>query len=278
MMTVSWAKVLEFLDTSMVTPTSYGWFHILFFALSIVAGVVLCFVLKDGQKYAPRVVLTAAVVVLLLEVYKMVNFGFGDTYATKLDYSFQWYAFPFQFCSTPMYVGLAAGILGKGRIHDCLCAYLATYAVFAGLCVMIYPGDVFMDTVGINIQTMVCHGSMLTVGIYLFGSGYVRAEHKTILKALPVFCGMVAIAMGLNEWAYRSGLLEQHDFNMFYFSPYQPAHLPVYSDVQNALGVDNPLSFVIYIIGFTLAAYVVLLIAMGIRALLTPAHKQKSFA
>lgn len=259
---MSWAKVLAFLDTPMTEPPSYGWFHILFFALSIVTGVLLCVFLKNGKKYAPRVVFTTAVIVVLLEVYKMINFGFS--YEDGVSYSFPWYAFPFQFCSTPMYVGLLTGLFRKGKIHNALCAYLATFAVFAGLCVMVYPNDVFIETVGINIQTMICHGSMLTVGIYLYGSGYVKAEHKTILKALPVFCVMVAIAMGLNEWAYRSGLLEDHFFNMFYFSPHADPHLPVYSDVQNALGVANPLSFIIYVAAFTLAAYLILLIAMAL--------------
>ena len=273
---MTWSKILQILDTAMTTPESYGWFHIFFFVLSIVAGIALCFVLKDGKKHAPNVVLITAVTVLLLEVYKMINFGF--TYEGEVDFNFPWSSFPFQFCSTPMYVGLLAGIIRKGRVHESLCAYLATYAMFAGLCVMIYPGDVFIDTVGINIQTMICHGSMLTVGIYLFGSGYVKTEHKTILKALPVFCTMVLIAVGLNEWGYRSGLVEKHFFNMFYFSPYEAPHLPVYSDVQNALGVDNPLSFVVYVAAFTLAAYLILLIAMGIRALLAPVKKRKLYA
>lgn len=268
-----WAKVLEFLDTSMETPTAYGWFHVFFFAFSIVLGVALCVCLRDGQKYAPRVVLITAVVVFLLEVYKMINFGFS--YEGEITYAFPWGSFPFQFCSTPMYAGLLTALFRRGRIHDSLCAYLATYAVFAGLCVMVYPGDVFISTVGINIQTMVCHGSMLTVGIYLYGSGYVKAEHKTILKALPVFCTMVLVAVGLNAWGYYSGVVEEHYFNMFYFSPYEAPHLPVYSDVQNALGVDHPLSFVVYVAAFTLAAYIVLLLAMGARALVTAHQKQK---
>ena len=271
-----WIKLLEILDTPMETPTSYGWFHILFLVLSVVVGVLLCRLFRDGQKYAPRVVLVTAAVVFALECYKMVNFGFS--YEDGISYSFPWGSFPFQFCSTPMYVGLLTGLFRRGRVHDSLCAYLATYAVFAGLCVMVYPNDVFIETIGINIQTMICHGSMLTVGIYLFGSGYVKAEHKTILKALPVFCGAVLIAVGLNEWAYRSGLLEDHFFNMFYFSPHADPHLPVYSDVQRALGVDNPLSFIIYIAAFTLAAYLMLLIAMGVRALLNAPKKEKAYA
>lgn len=260
-----WCRVLEFLDAQMTRPASYGWFHLLFFALSIAVGVLLCLWCKDTKKYAPRVVLITAVIVLLLEVYKMINFGFS--YKDGISYSFPWSSFPFQFCSTPMYVGLLAG-LTRGRVHRSLCAYLATYAMFAGLCVMIYPNDVFIETIGINIQTMICHGSMLSIGIYLLGSGYVMAEHKTILRALPVFCVAVVIAMLLNEWAYRTGMLEQHFFNMFYFSPHADPHLPLYSSVQNALGVDNPLSFIIYVAGFTLASWIVLLLAMGIRTIL----------
>lgn len=268
-----WTNVLKFLDTEMTEPASYGAFHLFFFVLSIVAGVFLCLIVKDHKKHAPRIVFATAVIVAVLEVYKMINFGFS--YEDGISYSFPWGSFPFQFCSTPMYVGLLVGLFRKGRIHDALCAYLATYAIFAGLCVMIYPNDVFIETVGINIQTMICHGSMLTIGIYLLGSGYVKAHNRTILKAIPVFAAMVAVAMGLNEWAYRSGLLEEHFFNMFYFSPYADPHLPVYSDVQNALGVANPLSFIVYVAAFTLAAYLMLLIAMGLRRAFTP-HRKKA--
>lgn len=272
-----WQSLLALLDTQMETPPSFGWFHLMWVGISFLALIpLLRFPKEQSQDHVRKVVLVTAITVIILEIYKQINYSFS--YEDGIAFDYQWYAFPFQFCSTPMYVGLAAGLLRKGRIHESLCAYLATYAVFAGLCVMIYPGDVFIETVGINIQTMICHGSMLTIGIYLFGSGYVKTEHKTILKALPVFCTMVLIAVGLNEWAHRTGLLEEHYFNMFYFSPYTDPHLPVYSDVQRALGVDNPLSFIIYVAVFTLAAYLILLIAMGIRALLTPAQKRKLYA
>lgn len=102
------------------------------------------------------------------------------------------------------------------RLHDALCAFLATYAVFAEICVMVYPADVFVKTIGMNIQTMVCHGSMIAVGIYLLFSGHVALEHKTILKALPVFLVSAIRVIVLNEIAFWSKLLEQHTFNMFF--------------------------------------------------------------
>lgn len=269
-----WGEVLNFLDSSMTTPTSYGVFHLVSFALSILIGVWLCIRFKDSERYAKRIVLITAIIVTVFEIYKQINYTF--TYdGTAITADYQWYAFPWQFCSTPMYVGLLAG-LTRGKVHESLCAYLATFAVFAGVCVMFYPNDVFISTIGINIQTMICHGSMLSIGIYLLASGYVKLEHKTILKAVPVFAIAVAVAVVLNELAHATGLLATEDFNMFFVSPYCDPHLPVYSIVQQH--VAFPWCLILYILGFSVAAYLMLLIAMGVKAIvskLTAIKKQE---
>ena len=257
-------KLLALMDTSMPTPTLYGWFHLLCLGLMVAGTVVLCLTHKKGdESRVRRVILIVSVVVAVLELYKQINYSFS--YENGIVFDFQWYAFPWQFCSTPMYVGLLAGITKKGRFHDCLCAFLATYAIFAGLSVMVYPGDVFISTIGVNIQTMICHGSMITVGIYLFYTGYVKLSHKTILKALPVFAAALGIAVVANEIAYYTGLLETETFNMFFVSRHCDPSLPVYSIVQ--AHVSYPYCLIIYIIGFTLAAYIILLAAMAIARL-----------
>ena len=262
-------KTLQIFDAKMQRPDAWGWFHLLFWSITIVTAVLLCvFHRKDKPERVRKVVLTVAVVVTLLEIYKQINFSFGS--GTTFDY--QWYAFPFQFCSTPMYIGLLAGMIRKGKIHDAFCAYLATYAMFAGMITMCIPNDIYTSTIGINIQTSVCHGSMITVAIYLFYSGHVKLQHKTILKAMPVFASAMGIAMILNEIAYRSGLEE--NFNMFYISPHQPPHLLVYSDIQKV--VPFPFCTVIYFLGFTLAAYLVLLAAIGISKLFALCIKKKT--
>lgn len=260
-----WGGILNFLDTKMETPVIYGWFHIVFFVLSVVIAVVLSIRCKNpGEGFMRKLLLTVAVVSLALEVYKQINYSF--TYdGQTIHFDYQWYSFPFQFCSTPMYVCLLAGCLKKGKLRDALCAYLATFALFAGLCVMIYPGQVFIDTVGINIQTMICHGAMVTLGIYLLCSGYVKIEHRTLWKALPVFMVLLTMAAVMNEIAHASGLLERETFNMFFISPYCEPSLPVYSLVQER--VAYPWCTLIYIVGFSLAAYIMLLIPMAFRRL-----------
>lgn len=254
-------SVLRIFHTKMETPSLYGWYHILWLLLTVGASLALClWHKKKGQTPVYKVLLWTAITVLLLEVYKQITYSFIPGDHTHFDY--QWYAFPFQFCSTPMYIGLLAGLWKKGKFHDALCAYLATFSVFAGLCVMIYPGDVYTNLAGVNFQSMVCHSSMVVVGVYLFYSGHVKLNSRTILKAAVVFAACVSIACIMNEIAHASGLLERETFNMFFVSPYVAPSLPVYSLVQNV--VPFPLSLIIYILGFTLASYLILLAAMGI--------------
>ncbi len=259
-------KMLEIMDADMPEPQMYGWFHLLFFALSIIAAVFLCKFRPQGdERFVRRLLIITSIISIVLEIYKQINYSFG--YQGGITFDYQWYAFPFQFCSTPMYIGLLAGLLKNGKVHRALCAYLATFSVFAGLCVMVYPPQVFISTIGINIQTMICHGLMITVGIYLLYTGYVKTEHKTMLGAISVFAVCIVLASIMNEVAYFSGLLERETFNMFYISPHCEPSLPVYSLVQAV--VPFPLCLIIYITAFSLAAYIMLLIALALKRLLT---------
>lgn len=263
-------NMLRVLDTAMERPAPYGWFHLLWFAISIAAGVFLCWWQSRHPGTRQRkVILWISVVTILLEVYKQINYSFS--YENGIQFDYQWYSFPFQFCSTPMYIGLLAALSREGKVHRSAMAYLATFSLFAGLCVMFYPNDVFISTIGINIQTMFCHGSMVAMGIYLLGSGYVKIGKKTLLRAVPVFSACVLLAVVMNEIAYRAGLLKTETFNMFFVSPYCEPSLAVYSIVQRH--VAFPWCLLLYIAGFTAAAGIILLVAEGVRRLIQAGKK-----
>lgn len=262
--------LLKILDTRMKVPVMYGPFHLTFFALSVSFGVYLYKKHKNPDDcYVNKLLFVSAVIVIVLEILKQINFTF--TYdGNKINADYQWYAFPFQFCSTPMYVSLIACFLKKGNTYRGLCSYLATFSVFAGFVVMLYPPQVYIDVAFINVQTMVCHGLMISVGIYLLSSGYVKLEHKTMIGACSVFAVLVGVAAIMNELVYYSGILGDESFNMFFISPHFPPSLPVYSTVQ-AL-VPFPWCMVIYILVFSLAAYLILLLAMAVRYILRKFH------
>lgn len=253
-------KVLQLLDSDMTEPTSFGWFHLLSIALTILGAVFLCKRFKKPSFADVRkVLLVFSLVSIFLEIYKQINYTFSYD-GVKITADYQWYAFPIQFCSTPMYVALIAALVKHDKIHKALCNYLATFSLFAGICVLAYPEQVFIDTIGINIQTMICHGAMISLGVWLLCCDYLEIKQKNILPATAVFGIAIAIAGIMNEVAHFTGLLERETFNMFYVSPHCEPSLPVYSLVQAVL--PFPVCIVIYIAAFALASYIILNVAI----------------
>ena len=248
----AWYRILSVLNTEAAEPAPYGIFHLCGFALAILIAILLCRLRPEGdERFTRRLLLTVAIISLIAELYRQVHYGFSlDNGQVILDY--RWYIFPFQFCSTPMYAALLAALVPRGKLHNRLCAYLATFALFAGSAVMFYPVTIFTEVIGVNIGTTICHGSMIILGIYLIYSGYVPTEHTTLRRAIPVFGVCIVIAVILNEFARILGILEDHTFNMFFISPYCEPSLPVYSLVQKY--VPYPFCLIFYVLGFTAAA------------------------
>ena len=259
-----WIKIDAFLRTPCQTPKPFGSFHILMIAL-VCLGCVLVSLLhkKEHPEHVRRFIRIVGICVILFEVYKqyVLNFSIVDG---RLVFTMCWGAFPFQFCYLPLYLDLLFGITRRGKLHESLSVFLGTFFIVAGVAVMLYPSSVFVEIAGINLQTMLCHGVMIVNGVYLLSSEYVPLKHKSIVKALPVFAVCVVIATVFNEIAYYTGLTETTSFNMFYISRhYTSADLPVASFLP--FEISPPAIFFGYLFGFPLLAYLVLLIAMGIK-------------
>lgn len=150
-------------------------------------------------------------------------------------------------------------------------SYLATFALFAGLIVMISPGDVFTKTIGINIQTMFWHSSMVSIGFLILATKHVDLNFKTLFKSSCVFIVMVALALSMNI-AWHFGGINQK-FNMFYISPYYPCHLIVLDVIYANL--PYVVFLLIYIIGFTLAAGIILMFAILVEKLIKKSQMRK---
>ena len=247
-------QILRFLDGTMPTPRLYGAYHWL--CLIIVLALCVFVAMRCRHLSEKKVRLTlvfVGVTLIIFETYKQLHFAYdGQTD----EWSYTWYAFPFQFCSTPMYVMLTLAFLPNGKTRRALYAYLATYALFAGLVVMAYPGDVFTTSIGVNIQTMIHHGAMVVVGILLYATDVVAPKQKTIISALPVFLTLCAMAL-LANWLFERFGDSAQSFNMFFISPYEIPTLVVFDKLFQYL--PYPFYLMTYIFGFTLAAFLVLL-------------------
>lgn len=250
-------KVLIFLDGNMIEPTSYGWFHLLFLFLTIFSILIIKYRCRNlSDKQISKALLYYSMLCLLLEVYKQVNFSFNyDLNSTWWNY--QWYAFPFQFCSTPMYIAFISYFIKNDKIKYALYSFLGTYGLLAGILVMLYPVTVFVDTIGINLQTMIHHGSMLTIGSLLILNNKIKFDFKTLLHATYVFIILVIIANALNIITYYMNI--DDGLSLFFISPFHESSLPVFSNIYNM--VPYLIFLLIYIISFMGGSYLIMYIS-----------------
>jgi hypothetical protein len=250
-------NLLEFLNGQMNQPQLFSdfkssWFQYLSLTLVILGSILAVTRMKRiSEKKLNLVLIGFSSILLVFEIYKQIIFSY------QASWSYQWYAFPFQFCSTPMYVALVAGLMKKGKVKEALLSFLATFGLFAALAVVIYPATVFVTTTGINIQTMVHHGGMAILGIGLLAH-HVKLKWSSLLKASMVFAFLMVIAMILN--GVHNTWIGQGTFNMFFINPRFENGIPVLSLFQPL--VPHVVFLMIYLFGFTLCAGIMIGIRM----------------
>lgn len=253
-------KIIYGLSGTMPEPTVYGWFHFMFVAIVIIATVILCVFCRNcSVKTFKIITLIVWIIMLVFEIYKQLLYSFNYENG-KVKWEYEWKQFPFQLCSTPLYV-LPFIIFSRrdGHVRDACVAFITTFSLFGGLVTFIYPSTVFIDTIGINIQTMTHHGLQIVLGIFFVVYYRKRLNIKFFLKGTIVFGITFVIALVLNFIVHA---VTPDSFSMFYISPYFPCDIPLLSIIYDK--TPYVVFLLIYIVGFMLAGLVLYYIQYGI--------------
>ncbi len=255
------------LKWEMFTPEPYGLWHIVSLILVVALAAVFVIFFRDvSDKTMRTVIFVGWLLMVLLEVYKQLIFAMeSDGVSATWDYA--WYAFPFQFCSSPLYALPFVFLLKDCTVRRCVITFLSTFSLLAGIAVMLFPDTVFMKYVGINIQTMVHHGLQVVFGIFLFAYNRRHIRARNLSGGILVFCGFLIVAMTLNLIVHNVHLAMGMDdtFNMFFISPYYGCELPVFSIIRDV--TPYPVFLAVYIVGFSLGAFLIQSIEKGIAKL-----------
>lgn len=246
-------------------PQSYGPYHLTCVALVILTAIILIATLKNAKDKTVRIITAIVwIVMVLFEIGKQLLFSVHMDASGAFIWDYRWHYLPFQFCSSPLYILPFVAFAKEGKLRDAAIVFLATFSFFAGTCVMVFPGDVFLWYDFINVQTMVHHGIQIFFGAYLAFRYRDKLNFKNLVKATAVFTILCIIALALDVAAYH--LFPIWDipeiFNMFFISPYLPCTLPVLSEVYKL--VPYPAFLCIYVFGFMLCAGLVMLIMKGL--------------
>jgi len=254
-------KSLYFLQGEMERPTAFGWFHLLCIGIMLLAIVLLyCFRKKYNEKRLKTLLLTYGSVAFILELIKQLIWSFNyDSGTGVITWDYQWYSFPFQLCTTPIFVSLVCAFVKPSKFRDSLLSYLSFVTILGSISTILIPDSCFVETIEVNIHTMWLHLGSFVVSVYLLMVGKVKLDKSSLKNALFVFVGFVLLAQVLNISVYHSGILHGETFNMFYISPYFISTLPVFDIIQQ--NVPYTIYLAIYIVAISLGALIIFMIA-----------------
>lgn len=262
-------KILCFLQKEMPEPTPFGWYHLLCIGIMLLF-IVILFIRrkKHNDKQLKIVLATYGIIVLVLEILKQLTWSFNyDPITQLITWDYEWYAFPFQLCTTPIYISLICLFLKKGKLRDALLSYLAFFTILGSISTILLPESCFVEDILVNIHTMYLHLGSFVISVYLLFTKEVKLNKKNFISATIVFLSLTTIAEILNISIYHSGILNGETFNMFYISPYFISSLPVFDIIQE--NVPYIIYLLIYIVALTLGALIIYFISLGINKLLS---------
>ena len=257
-------KIIYSLQATMVEPKTFGLFHILWIGIIIIS-LVFLYLKKDklNDKSLRIILAVYGFGSLFLEILKQIVWSFNyDPSLMIATWDYPWYIFPFQLCSTPMYVAIICVFLKKSPIRTALLSYISYITIWGSIMTIIMPDSCFVETILVNIHTMYLHCGSFVVSIFLLMIKEVKISINHFLKAYCTFLVLVLLALILNVVFYNFIVPVDESFNMFYISPYLNSDLPVLSTVQ----ANCP--YFVYIIFYLLAFFVGSSAILGIGSLI----------
>ena len=233
----------------METPKAYGSFHLTFTFVSIAVCIILALLLrKVGEKGNKAVLLTCGIFLAVTEVYKQLFY-----YYFIGGGSYQWWIFPFQMCSIPMYLCIIAPLLKPGKIQQAMYDFMMIYNLLGGCMAFIEPSGIVHPYWTLTLHAFIWHMMLIFVGLYLAFSNRGGKTIRDYKYASITFVILCAIAFTINLLLRG---VSDGSVNMFYVGP-SNSPLLVFKQISESCGWY--VSTLLYIPAVCLGSYIIFL-------------------
>ena len=187
---------------------------------------------QTGYKKRIRILAFLGWLMALSEIYKQLFL-----YYIVNEGAFDWWFFPFQLCSVPMYMCILLPLV-KEKVQTVLLTFMTGFTFLSAVCALIYPEDMLRPYVSLTVHGFAWHGVLLLISIVAGASGMADLTLKGYLRSVWLFLGLAAAAVGINVIGERmsAGSALSSYPNMFYLSPFHPSNQPFVDIVEKSLG------------------------------------------
>lgn len=228
-------------------PKSYGTFHLSFTIVGFALCLVFAYLLrKIGNKASDRLIFGCGAFLAVTEVYKQLFYYF----CMGGDVGYEWWIFPFQLCSVPMYFCLIVPFIKNERIKSAMYTFMGTYNLLGGFIAFFEPSGLLHNHLTLTLHAFVWHMLLVFIGFYLIASGRSGYKMRNFLDSALIFVGLCVIAFIINL-SLRG--VSGGSVNMFYVGP-TISPLIVFKSIATVCGwyVNTPL----YMIALTIGAFI----------------------
>lgn len=248
-MNVFLADLMHITAWSMERPAAYGAFHLTFTFVGLLLSFFLAWRLRKlGDKGNRIFLMGCGIFLLITEIYKQLFYYYhigGGTY--------QWWIFPFQLCSVPMYLCIIAPLLKPGKVQQGMYNFMMTFNLLGGLMAFIEPSGIVHEYWTLTLHAFIWHMLLVFIGLYLGFSkrgGKTMADYRLAIMTFGVLC-IVAFTLNVSLAEVSGGSV-----NNFYIGP-AISPLAVFKDVATNFGWY--INTLLYIPAVSLGAFILFL-------------------
>ncbi|MCI8662121.1 MAG: YwaF family protein [Hungatella sp.] len=212
----------------MTPPAPWSFFHIVFSLFGLVSVVFFTRLLIRpplSDKKISMVLWRCGLILAVSEVYKQLFL-----YKIVNNCRYDWWYFPFQLCSTPMYLCLIFPLLPSGKVRRTAAVYLQSFGFLGGIMALIEPSGLMHPYWTLTLHGFVWHLLLIFIACFCTASGLAGEEDRSFLYTLPLFYIFCLIAMTIN-------IVTRGTADMFYISPYYPITQIVFHEISLSLGI-----------------------------------------
>lgn len=192
--------------------------------LAVTSAFLSCRLPNRGQKY---LLIILSVLLPLSEIGKQVLLYLSN------GYSYDWWYFPFQLCSMPLYLLPLYCLLTEkyGRLRLALADFLTDFGLLGGIFAFADSSGMHYVLPVLTLHSYLWHFLLIFLGFFLIFTHRNSSRPKDFLIPGLLFLLMTGIATCLNLIFHTKGLI-----NMFYISPYYPMEQVVFRTIARLTG------------------------------------------
>ena len=266
----------------------YGLVGIMFIVIAIIVAIMSFYLgrrLRGREKTYNTLIFICSLVFIGLEIFHEV-----ERYIELGGYD--WSSFPFQFCTTTLYLGLLVPLLKKGKTRNSILMFFCTFTFLSGILPIVFAqGNLFRWPTVIQVLfSFIWHVLLffvggVSIGYFNIGKNY-QNDRKKMYGAIIVFVLLTCVAQVLNtlihyfgpgwevgsEVIKEAGWCENYYFDpdsasLFYISPYFKSNINIIFG-PFWLKFGWLANWILYDLIFIFGAYVVYFTIMGIRKIM----------